>query len=379
MLLAAPPPASAAPAPTGPTTPAGPGPNAWILVDADSGVVLDGVQTHAAMLPASTVKVMTALTAIEYLPPGALITVSSNAAAREPMKIDMRAGETWPLRPTLQSLLMVSANDAAYALAETAGGSVAGFADQMNQTARRLGMRDSTFADPAGLDDQNSYNGGSTVSAYDLAIAGRNLLSVPELAEIVGTRRATFVDPRGTARSLPNHNRLLSIYDGATGLKTGFTRRSGRTLIASATRNGRTMIAVILGYADYYGFAAQLFDQGFATPKGARGTGEVLPPPRIAVASQVPRGDPPTSASPSPPGTETSLLTRARQAGTGLSWITPIALVVLLAITISWQRARVRSRRRARLARERRIEAARRRAVLSPIGLGEDRRPVRRR
>jgi D-alanyl-D-alanine carboxypeptidase len=183
-------------------------------------------------------------------------------------------------------LLMASANDAAYAIAETAGGSLDGFVAAMNQSAKRMGMKDSSFSDPAGLDDKTSFGGGPRMSAYDIAIATRNAMTVPEIAKWANMRTFSFVDPTGQHRSLTNHNKLLPGatrgYPWATGFKTGFTELAGHTLTATATRDGRSLIAVVLGTYDIYGWAAQLLDQGFATPSGA-GTGVRLP--RIGVSA----------------------------------------------------------------------------------------------
>ena len=175
-------------------------------------------------------------------------------------------------------MMMVSANDAAYAIAETAGGSVSGFAAQANATAKRYGMRDSTFADPAGLDDGTSYKGGSKVSAYDLAIATRNTLTVPAIAKWAATRTYPFTDVAGAPHQLTNHNKFLPegsyAYLGANGFKTGYTERAGHSLVATANRDGRELIVVILGsVAPGYTWAASLLDQGFATPRGYEGNG----------------------------------------------------------------------------------------------------------
>ena len=156
---------------------------------------------------------------------------------------------------------MASANDAAYAIAETAGGSLDGFVAAEQETATRLGMKDSTFADPAGLDDEASFNGGPRMSAFDIAIATRNALAVPEIAKWGATRDYEFVDPTGLDAvahepqpdAAGRHPRLR----GATGFKTGFTDRAGHTLMATATRNGRSLIAVILNTYDIYGWAGQ--------------------------------------------------------------------------------------------------------------------------
>src|SRR5439155_3717885 len=115
---------------------------------------------------------------------------------------------------------MVSANDAAYALAEAASGNLSTFADDANAAAARYGMVDSRFADPAGFDDGAAFGGGSRVSASDLAIGARNVLSVPYLAAMAGSSKYTFDGPDGHAHDLYNHDKLLARYAGAPGLKT---------------------------------------------------------------------------------------------------------------------------------------------------------------
>jgi D-alanyl-D-alanine carboxypeptidase (penicillin-binding protein 5/6) len=173
---------------------------------------------------------------------------------------------------------MVSANDAAYALAEAASGNLAAFASDMTAAAARYGMVDSRFADPAGFDDPSAFGGGSRVSAYDLAVAARNVLAVPELAAMAATPQYRFDGPDGKSHVLYNHNKLLARYAGATGLKTGYTSLAGHTFVGTATRDGRTMIAVVLNADDTYGIASTLMDKGFATPADGPGLGAVLPP-----------------------------------------------------------------------------------------------------
>ena len=141
-------------------------------------------------------------------------------------KINMKEGEVWKLNDALHSLLMSSANDAAFAIAERTSGTVEQFAKDADATARRLGARDTTFGDPAGLDDRNSFAGGTQMSAYDLAIVARNVLTVPEIANPAKLISYDFTDPAGAGRHLTNHNDgFLTTYPGATGLKTGFTNR----------------------------------------------------------------------------------------------------------------------------------------------------------
>jgi D-alanyl-D-alanine carboxypeptidase len=277
-------------APRAEAAPASPPPKAYILVDADTGRVLAGDHEHDALPPASTSKIMTALTAIERLPLDAKITVSPLAAAQPASKISMLPGQQWTFEDALASLMIVSANDAAYAIAEGTSGSLAAFAKAEAQTARRLGMRDSTFADPAGLDDAQSFGGGPRMSAYDIAVSTRNALSVPELALFAAMRERSFTDPAGRVRTLVNHNKMLAGstrgYDGANGFKTGFTNQAGHTLVATATRGNRTLIAVILDTWDAYGWAAQLLDQGFAMAPTDKGTGERVPAVRVSPYAQ---------------------------------------------------------------------------------------------
>jgi D-alanyl-D-alanine carboxypeptidase (penicillin-binding protein 5/6) len=206
----------------------------------------------------------------------------------------------------------------------------------MEETANRLGMEDSTFADPAGLDDDASFKGGPRMSAFDVAIATRNAIAVPELAAWGALRYHEFVDPTGLERSLTNHNKFLPgasrAYAFATGFKTGFTSRAGHTLTATATRDGRSLIAVIIDTYDTYGWAAQLLELGFATPNEAR-TGARLPEVAVSpyadrVAAQqaflaVARGAPvapttsgaPTTAAPITTTPATTLATASNDGG----------------------------------------------------------------
>jgi D-alanyl-D-alanine carboxypeptidase len=263
-------------------------PAADIVVDAGTGRVLIGDQVHKALHPASTAKILTAVTAVERLCPGATVTADAQDASVETMRIGLVAGKPWPLDQMLASMMMVSANDAAYAIADTVGkGSLDAFAADLTTTARRLGMKDSTLNDPAGLDDGTSFHGGPLMSAYDLAIATRNAMAVPDIAKWAGMHEYSFVDPSGVSHRLLNHNHMLpgggNDYQGATGFKTGFTARAQHTLVAVASRNGRTLIAVVLGVPDAgYSEAASLLDAGFATPANAPGTGETLP--KVAVS-----------------------------------------------------------------------------------------------
>jgi D-alanyl-D-alanine carboxypeptidase (penicillin-binding protein 5/6) len=267
-----------------------PPPAADVVFDATTGVVLVAKDPHRTFLPASTQKLMTALTALEHLPSTTTVPISARAASLPNMNIGAKPGQVWKLDDLIHALLMISGNDAAYAIAERSAVTVEAFAAQMNATGKQLGVVDSTFNDPAGLDGREGVNGGSHVSAYDLAIVARNALAVPEIANTVRLVDYSFVGP-DRAHQLHNHNdSFLTTYAGATGMKTGFTTAAQNTLVASATRNGPTRVAVLLGSPGgeigTAQWARQLLDQGYAIAPTANPTGIVLPPVRVFTADQ---------------------------------------------------------------------------------------------
>jgi D-alanyl-D-alanine carboxypeptidase len=238
-----------------------------VLVDADTGAVISASNDREAKPVASLSKIVTALAVTHALKPGTEIPVSLRAEGMPARKINMKAGQVWTLEDALTSMLLSSANDAAVALGERVSGTLEEFVDELHATAERIGLQDDpVLQDPAGLDDEFSVGGGNLISARDLAIAARALLADRRLAEIVARVDARFLGGDGIQHHLTNHNRMLKTYTGAVGVKTGFTKRSGRCLVAAAQRDGRTMIAVVIDVYDIYGAAGRLLDQGFATP-----------------------------------------------------------------------------------------------------------------
>jgi serine-type D-Ala-D-Ala carboxypeptidase (penicillin-binding protein 5/6) len=330
-------------------------PKAWALVDADTANVIDAGNDRTPLPPASLTKVITALAAINSLPPGLIdVPVSARAAAMPAAKISMKQGEVWTLDDTLHALLLSSANDAAVALAERAGGTVEGFQRMFAATAADLGFADSpVLNDPAGLDGPQGVEGGNLVSARDLAIATRALLAQPTLAAIVATPIYYFTGPDGFHHRLTNHNYFfLSTYAGAIGVKTGYTRRAGHCLIAAARRGGRTMLAVVLDSGNPTLAAKQLLDKGFATPVVDEPTADQLPPLHAGVPTLAGRpliSAPPPSAAVAAPASR-----RASAVGGGRSiWSTwpgravtaVIALIGLLRMRVVMRDNRRRRRR----------------------------------
>jgi serine-type D-Ala-D-Ala carboxypeptidase (penicillin-binding protein 5/6) len=355
------------------TTPPGPPPGAtvvgpvptgaitareYIVVDADTGEILAGQDLHVPILGASTVKTMTALVAVDVLGIDASVTVTDAATSVACNCLDgFTPGQTWRVRDLLGGLLIGSNNDVAYALALGVGGSVEGYAAQASALGARLGLTDSTFSDPAGLDGTEGYRGGSLVSAHDLAILARNLLAVPELADVVDSRTATLTRPDGTTMTVESSNQLIGAYPGAIGIKTGYTNAARASLVAAASQNGRTIVTVVLGAEETFDLTRRLLDLGFATPPGS-GIGEYLPSVRMGPAATPFDGSAlvlAAAASAEDGGGGSG----GGGAGIGVQWVVIGVLGVLAVLVVLRRRAVVR-RRRAR-ARERRFHDARRR------------------
>lgn len=232
------------------------GAQAAILMDADSGRVLYEHNAHDRRLIASTTKLMTALVVLESgVDLSREITVSPDWVGVEGSSIYLREGERLTLETLLYGMLLRSGNDAALAVAEVCAGTEEAFAQRMNDKARELGMEDSHFVNPSGLNDEAHYS-----TAYDMALPARACLENKTLAEMVSTKSIAL----GT-RSFTNHNKLLWQYEGCIGLKTGYTEKAGRTLVSAAHRDGMTLICVTLSDPDDWADHAALFDWGFST------------------------------------------------------------------------------------------------------------------
>jgi D-alanyl-D-alanine carboxypeptidase (penicillin-binding protein 5/6) len=251
-----------------------------LLIDVTSGRELFGQNEHVLLPPASLTKILTAMIAVDWLPPGAIVPVSARAAGVYPDKVGMKPGQRWPLAVALHALLISSANDAAYALAERVGVSVERFALIMGAAATQLGVTDHpVFHDPAGLDGTEGAGGGNLMSAWDVAIAARGLMANPALASIVALKSFRFTGPDRIVYALSNHNlAFLNSYPGAVGVKTGYTVRAGVCVAEEAVRGGRTMLAVVMKGVSPDQTAAMLLDKGFTTPLAAESRDAMLPP-----------------------------------------------------------------------------------------------------
>lgn len=216
---------------------------AGIVMDVETGRVLYEKNAHLKLEPASTTKIMTAILALEKGDLSDIVTTGKNPTLVDGTRIYLEEGETLTLEQMLYAMMLNSANDAAVAIAEHMAGSVESFAAMMNEKAREIGAKDTNFVNPNGLPAA-----GHLTTAYDLALISRYaLLNLPEFRKIVATKTAVIPwQGQEWDRQLINLNKLLWNYEGADGIKTGYTSTAGSTIVASATRNGRQLIAVIL-------------------------------------------------------------------------------------------------------------------------------------
>ena len=240
-----------------------------ILMDAATGQVLYEKNSHERLRPASVTKIMTMILVMEALDRGQLswdqtISVSAAAAGKGGSQVYLEEGEQMSLDEMLKSVAVASANDCATALAEAVAGSESVFVEQMNQRAAELGMEDTHFVNCTGLDDEPEADEHLT-TAYDIALMSRELLKHDEI------RRYTTIwmdTVRNGQFGLSNTNKLIRFYDGATGLKTGYTSAAGHCLSATAERDGMELIAVVLhcdSSSNRFADARTLLDYGFAT------------------------------------------------------------------------------------------------------------------
>lgn len=233
------------------------------LIDAQTGQVLFEKNGYTEHSMASTTKIMTALLAIENSTPQEIVTVSANAAGTEGSSLYLKSGEKIAMGDLLYGLMLESGNDAAVAIAEHIGKSTDDFAQMMTKRAHEIGARQTAFKNPNGLDAEGHHT-----TAYDLALITRHAMKNPVFAEIVATKRKTTDGASGsTIRSFYNHNKLLSLYTGCTGVKTGFTKKTGRCLVSSATRDHVSLICVTLNAPDDWNDHKRLLDYGFSVQK----------------------------------------------------------------------------------------------------------------
>lgn len=232
---------------------------AAILIDEGSGRILYQKNANMRMSPASLTKIMTALLVIENGNLDKQVHISKRAAETGESSIWLETGEVLTRRELLYALMLNSANDAAVALAESVDGSVEKFVQRMNTRARQLGLRNTHYRNPHGLEAPDHYT-----TAYDLAFLTRQAMADPLFKKVVATRTAEIPwAGHPWKRQLFNKNRLLYRYSGAIGVKTGYTRIAGNCLVGAAQRGSLRLIVVVLNSSQVYDDAEKLLDYGF--------------------------------------------------------------------------------------------------------------------
>jgi D-alanyl-D-alanine carboxypeptidase (penicillin-binding protein 5/6) len=263
----------------------------WVLADVDTGEIVAAKAAHARMLPASTLKTLTALTLIPLIPAQRTIRATQADAKADGTRVGIVPGLTYTARQLFQAMLMASGNDAAYALSESGGGRQATLA-AMNEHAAYLGAHDTVAKDPSGLDAS-----GETSSAYDLALIGRAALQLPEFRAYVATKQVDFpgnIDPKTKKRAtykINSHNRLLFNYPGTIGVKNGFTEAAQRTFISAVSRGGHTyLLTEMHGVDPSWRPQAAMYDWAFRYAALARPVGTLVAPGSVTTPPTVPPG-----------------------------------------------------------------------------------------
>ncbi len=228
---------------------------AAIVLEASTGTVLYEKNADEPMGIASTTKIMTALVALEDAELDSIVTVPAQCVGTEGSSLYLKEGERLPLRELLYGMLLESGNDAAVAVAIHVSGSVEAFVERMNDKAEALGCQNTHFVNPNGLYDSGHYS-----SAHDLAIIMAAAMENATFVQITSTKSISFED-----RTFQNHNKLLWLYDGVIGGKTGYTQSSGRTLVTCAEREGMRLIIVTLDDPDDWDDHVSLYDEMFST------------------------------------------------------------------------------------------------------------------
>lgn len=344
---------SPSPAPTVSTVRVNPGPEAdplpevfarsWVLADAETGAILAEKKMDTPRRPASTLKVLTALTLLPRLDPDQTYVVRKKEAEAYGSRAGIVRGKTYTIDQLMYGLLLPSGNDAAIALARANGG-VPETVAQMNQVARDLQANDTTARNPSGLDSP-----GQLTTAYDLTVIARAALEREDFRTYVSAFRATIPAKGKESRTIYNQNRLLTGgFKGAIGVKTGFTSKAGRTFIGAAERKGVTLIVTVLGSREPTADAARkLLTWGFANVNDVTPIAYLPPVPQAAAVEDATQvvvpvvaevQTPAAAPAPAPTTTEMSSIP------VGV-WGWPLLVVFLIGFAlVSWRQARRRRR-----------------------------------
>ncbi len=231
------------------------------VINADNNEVVFEYNSNSKHSMASTTKIMTAILALENTKPDEIVRVSANASSQEGSSIYLKTGDKMSMENLVYGMMLNSGNDAACAIAEHIGGTNEEFCQMMNKKAVEIGAKNTSFKNANGLDADGHYS-----TAYDMAIIAAYGLKNDKFREIVSTKNET-IDNGEIITYLKNHNKLLWNYDGCIGVKTGYTKKTGRCLVSAAKRNGVTLVAVTLNAPSDWSDHEKMLDFGFSNVK----------------------------------------------------------------------------------------------------------------
>lgn len=230
-----------------------------VVMVAQTGEVVFEKNAYERRGMASTTKIMTALLTVECASPQRVVVTTPEMVNVEGTSMGLKVGDKVSFHDLVYGMLLASGNDAANTAAISIDGSILKFAERMNKKASEIGMKNTNFVTPSGLDDENHYS-----TAYDMALLGCYAIRNPYFLEACSSQRAELCyGNEPYKRYLNNHNRLLKSFDGAVGIKTGFTKKSGRCLVSAATRDGVTLVCVTLNAPDDWNDHKALLEYGF--------------------------------------------------------------------------------------------------------------------
>lgn len=234
--------------------------DSYVLMCADTKEVICSKNAEAQKTIASTTKILTAVIAVESGRLKETVTVGDEITGVDGTSLGLEKGDTIDLYSLVLATLLSSGNDGANAIAAFVGGSLENFAAMMNEKAQQIGMKDSSFVTPSGLDADNHYS-----TAADMAILACYAMKIPVFCEMVNMKSARIEFTNGKILYVNNHNKLLGMYDGCIGIKTGFTKSSGRCLVSAVEKDDSLLIAVTLNAPDDWNDHKKLYDYGFDT------------------------------------------------------------------------------------------------------------------
>lgn len=230
-----------------------------VVICADTGEVVYSKNMNELLSMASTTKIMTAMLALEYGADDEMQKVTTDMISVEGTSIGLLDGDQISLKTLVKGMLLESGNDAANATAYIVAGSIPQFVAMMNNKAKEIGMNSTSFETPSGLDGESHYS-----TAFDMALLGAYAIKNPEFRSICEDKSdAVYYGNPPYRRVFSNHNKLLDLYDGAFGIKTGFTKKSGRCLVSAVQKDGKTLVAVTLNAPDDWNDHIKMYDYAF--------------------------------------------------------------------------------------------------------------------